>query len=87
MTSKSKGKCMIWNLPIKRSHCYSFRWTSEVTSTPCSYGKIPHDHWYQPDWIDEDKATKSRLDMIEHKVIYGHSYVLRRSCGVYSYAD
>ena len=46
----------------------SRRWTSEVVSTKTSYGKIPHDDWFQPDWIDEDKATKSRLDMIEHKV-------------------
>ena len=44
------------------------RWTTEVTSTNCSYGKIPHDHWFQPDWIDETKATASRLDMIENNV-------------------
>jgi alpha 1,2-mannosyltransferase len=43
------------------------RWTTEVTSTKCSYGKIPREHWFQPGWIDEEKATKSRLDMIEHK--------------------
>jgi alpha 1,2-mannosyltransferase len=54
--------------------------TTEVTSTKCTYGKIPHDHWYQPDWIDEEKATKARLDMIEHKVIYGHSVPYRNMC-------
>lgn len=56
------------------------KWTSEVTSTPCTYGLIPHDHWYQPDWIDEAKATKSRLNMIENKVIYGHSVPYRNMC-------
>ncbi|KAF8312021.1 glycosyltransferase family 15 protein [Clavulina sp. PMI_390] len=56
------------------------KWTSEVTSAPCSYGKIPHDHWYQPDWIDEGKATQSRINMIEHEVIYGDSVPYRNMC-------
>ncbi|KAF9514521.1 glycosyltransferase family 15 protein [Hydnum rufescens UP504] len=56
------------------------KWTSEVTSTPCVYGKIPKDHWFQPDWVDEDKATKARLQMIENSVIYGHSVPYRNMC-------
>ena len=28
------------------------------------FGLIPHDDWYQPDWIDEEKATKARDDMV-----------------------
>ena len=38
-----------------------------------AYGEIPHDHWHQPDSIDEEKATLSRLEMVEAKVIYGGS--------------
>ncbi|KAF8333999.1 glycosyltransferase family 15 protein, partial [Cantharellus anzutake] len=56
------------------------QWTTEITSSPCVYGKIPHDHWFQPDWIDEEKATVSRLDMIKNKVIYGHSVPYRNMC-------
>ena len=49
-------------------HSLNHRATTELTSTECTYGKIPKEHWFQPDWIDEAKATKSRLDMIEKKV-------------------
>jgi Glycolipid 2-alpha-mannosyltransferase len=61
------------------------RWTSEITSTPCVYGKIPRDHWFQPDSIDEDKATKARLQMIENNVrsyysIYFASRITHSHC-------
>lgn len=42
-----------------------------VTYSKVEFGLIPHDHWYQPDWIDEDKASKSRKEMEEKNVIYG----------------
>ena len=32
---------------------------------------IPKDDWYQPDWIDEDKASASRAEMVASNVIYG----------------
>jgi alpha 1,2-mannosyltransferase len=38
-----------------------------------AYGIIPHDHWHQPDSIDEEKARISRFDMLAHGVIYGGS--------------
>jgi hypothetical protein len=38
------------------------------------FGLIPRDHWYQPDWIDEKKATAAREDMIKNQVIYGGMY-------------
>ncbi|KZT59009.1 glycosyltransferase family 15 protein [Calocera cornea HHB12733] len=56
------------------------RLTSGLTNAPCYYGHIPADHWHQPDWIDEQKATASRLDMISKKVIYGHSIPYRNMC-------
>jgi alpha 1,2-mannosyltransferase len=49
------------------------RWTSEVTGAKTSYGLIPHDHWYQPDWIDEDKAKALRKEMEDNRIIYGGS--------------
>lgn len=49
------------------------RWTFNVVSSKVSYGVIPHDHWYQPDDIDEAKALKSRIQMVKDRVIYGGS--------------
>ncbi|QRV85840.1 Glycolipid 2-alpha-mannosyltransferase [Ceratobasidium sp. AG-Ba] len=56
------------------------KWTTEVVGSKTTYGQIPHDHWFQPDWIDEERATKARLKMIEEKVIYGHSVPYRNMC-------
>ena len=42
-----------------------------LTDAPVQFGLIPHDHWYQPDWIDEAKATAARNEMVKNQVIYG----------------
>ena len=42
-----------------------------MTYSKLEFGVIPHDHWYQPDWIDEDKASEARNKMEEENVIYG----------------
>jgi alpha 1,2-mannosyltransferase len=55
------------------------KYTQQLTNAPCHYGQIPQEHWVQPDWIDEEKATKARQEMIEKKVIYGHSVPYRNS--------
>lgn len=34
--------------------------TQRLTNAKCHYGLIEHDHWHQPDWIDEEKATAAR---------------------------
>ncbi|KAJ9127538.1 Glycolipid 2-alpha-mannosyltransferase 1 [Naganishia onofrii] len=54
--------------------------TQRLTNAKCHYGLIEHDHWYQPDWIDEEKATAAREEMIRKKVIYGHSVPYRNMC-------
>ncbi|KAG6810276.1 hypothetical protein H0H92_012605 [Tricholoma furcatifolium] len=46
---------------------------SVLSGSKMEFGLIPHDHWFQPDWIDEDKATKSRQKMEEENIIYGGS--------------
>ncbi|KAJ7230233.1 glycosyltransferase family 15 protein [Mycena pura] len=51
-----------------------------LTTSTVEFGLIPHDHWYQPDWIDEDKATKSRQWMMDNNVIYGGSVPYRNMC-------
>jgi hypothetical protein len=44
------------------------RWTTEITNSKTSYGLIPHDHWYQPDWIDENRAKAARDEMERQQV-------------------
>ncbi|KAJ7109391.1 glycosyltransferase family 15 protein [Mycena epipterygia] len=51
-----------------------------LTDSPVQFGLIPHDHWFQPDWIDETRAAASRADMIKNKVIYGGSVPYRNMC-------
>lgn len=34
--------------------------TQRLTKAKCHYGLIEHDHWVQPDWIDEEKASAAR---------------------------
>ena len=40
------------------------------------FGQIPHDHWFQPTWIDEEKAKASRKQMEDEHVIYGGRLIL-----------
>lgn len=44
-----------------------------ITDSKVEFGLIPRDHWNQPDWIDEERATKAREDMVKNNVIYGGS--------------
>lgn len=49
---------------------YSSRVT-EITDSTVQFGLIPNDHWNQPAWVNETKATESRDDMVKNNVIYG----------------
>lgn len=53
---------------------------SNVVSGEVHFGEIPHDHWYQPDWIDEEKATAARKKMEDDHIIYGGSLSYRNMC-------
>lgn len=48
-----------------------YRRISNIVSTTAEFGVIPHDHWFQPDWIDETKATAGREKMVKDNIIYG----------------
>lgn len=56
------------------------KYTSQMTSAKCHYGKIEKETWLQPDWIDEEKATAAREQMVQKKVIYGFSVPYRNMC-------
>jgi len=47
---------------------------TELTDATVEFGVIPHDHWYQPDWVDEEKASAAREQMAKNNVIYGGTY-------------
>ncbi|KAG1905609.1 glycosyltransferase family 15 protein [Suillus fuscotomentosus] len=51
-----------------------------LTNTTVEFGVIPSDHWHQPSWVDEDRASKSRDDMVRNNVIYGGSVPYRNMC-------
>ena len=57
-----------------------FRRLSNVIGGEIKFGQIPHEHWFQPDWIDEEKATASRNAMVEQGTIYGGSVPYRNMC-------
>jgi len=54
--------------------------TTEITDSKTKYGLIPHDHWFQPNWINETKASAARADMEKNNVIYGGSLPYRNMC-------
>jgi len=41
-----------------------------LTDAPVHFGLIPQEHWYQPDWIDEDRARAGRSRMMAKGIIY-----------------
>ncbi|KAJ7736012.1 glycosyltransferase family 15 protein [Mycena maculata] len=53
---------------------------SALTHAPVHFGIIPHDWWFQPDWIDEEKATEGRKKMEEQGIIYAGSVSYRNMC-------
>ncbi|KAI0668151.1 nucleotide-diphospho-sugar transferase [Trametes maxima] len=53
---------------------------SALISGPVSFGLIPSEDWYQPSWIDEEKASANRAQMVAENVIYGGSVSYRNMC-------
>ncbi|KAF7290423.1 Glycosyltransferase family 15 protein [Mycena chlorophos] len=53
---------------------------SVATRSSFEFGLIEPDHWFQPDWIDEEKAAKARKQMKSNKVLYGDSVPYRNMC-------
>jgi len=47
------------------------RQVAAATSSNVSFGVIPHEDWFQPDWIDEEKAKAGRDALVEQGIVYG----------------
>ncbi|KAG6332511.1 hypothetical protein ID866_6581 [Astraeus odoratus] len=56
------------------------RRVSVLSPSLMEFGVIPHDHWYQPSWIDEERAAASRKQMEVDGVVYGGSLSYRNMC-------
>ncbi|KAJ7152368.1 alpha-1,2-mannosyltransferase [Mycena filopes] len=56
------------------------RRVSTVASGEVEYGQVPREHWVQPDWIDEVRATNGRDQLVRENVIYGGSVSYRNMC-------
>jgi Glycolipid 2-alpha-mannosyltransferase len=44
---------------------------SNIISSHVEFGVIPHDHWFQPAWINETRAAAGRQRLKDEHVIYG----------------
>ncbi|KAH6903455.1 alpha-1,2 mannosyltransferase KTR1 [Coprinopsis sp. MPI-PUGE-AT-0042] len=53
---------------------------SILASGEVKFGKIPEEHWKQPDWINEDLAKASRDRMKSQRVPYADSVSYRNMC-------
>ncbi|KAK7207796.1 alpha-1,2 mannosyltransferase KTR1 [Myxozyma melibiosi] len=85
----------IRNVEDRFNHKYHYDWvflndddfdedfkeiTTSLVSGTTKYGKIPKEHWGFPEWIDKEKAAKTRQEMAEKKIIYGDSVSYRHMC-------
>jgi len=77
------------------NHAYNYDWvflndqafddtfkkvTSALTSGKTRYGEIPKEHWSFPEFIDQDRAARTRAEMAAKKIIYGDSVSYRHMC-------
>lgn len=43
---------------------------TQLTDAPVQFGTIPPDHWNQPPWIDENRASAARNEMTAKNIVY-----------------
>jgi len=53
---------------------------SVLTDAPVSFGLIPKQHWFQPQWIDEERAKRGRSELKSQGIIYADSVSYRNMC-------
>ncbi|KAJ7629023.1 glycosyltransferase family 15 protein [Roridomyces roridus] len=51
-----------------------------LTSASVHFGLIPREDWFQPEWIDEERASAARKRMKADGVLYGDSISYRNMC-------
>ncbi|TDL23887.1 glycosyl transferase [Rickenella mellea] len=55
-----------------------------LTNASVQFGIIPREHWFQPDWIDEEKARQGRIRLQQFRGAYAESVSYRNMCRFYS---
>jgi alpha 1,2-mannosyltransferase len=63
-------RCVFTSAQICSESSRDTRNVTAATKSPVSFGLIPPEHWYQPDWIDEEKAKEGRLRMAQKNMPY-----------------
>ncbi|KAJ6595556.1 glycosyltransferase family 15 protein [Mycena vulgaris] len=53
---------------------------TRLTNGSVSFGLIPKEHWFQPEWVDEDLARAGRDKMVAQDIIYAGSVPYRNMC-------
>ena len=64
-------KCVIFCLRLNALSYIFPRRVTNIIQSPVEFGIVPRDHWFQPDWIDEDRASAARKKMVDDNIIYG----------------
>lgn len=44
---------------------------SQLTNASVQFGLIPPEHWNQPPWIDEERASAGRDELVSKNIAYG----------------
>jgi alpha 1,2-mannosyltransferase len=52
----------------------------QMTRSEIRFGLVEQKHWGYPEWIDKDRAAKTRADMKAANIIYGDSESYRHMC-------
>jgi hypothetical protein len=58
-TSSRRAPIPLHSFPILHLSLARRKVTSAINGT-VSFGVIPHEHWFQPEWIDEERAREGR---------------------------
>ncbi|KIL56814.1 glycosyltransferase family 15 protein [Amanita muscaria Koide BX008] len=53
---------------------------SQLTDVPVQFGVIPPDHWDQPSWINESRASAAREELVAQNVPYADRVSYRNMC-------
>lgn len=69
-----------WVILSEQSLTPTFKeWVRAATDAPVYFGKIPDEHWYEPEWIDEREQEEGMLYQMVHGVYHGDSFAWRRA--------
>jgi Glycolipid 2-alpha-mannosyltransferase len=54
----------------------------KLTKSKVEFGLVPTEHWNQPQWINETKASSERQRLLKDGVAYGGDFAMFISCSV-----